>query len=326
MENNFTLICTILNEVHNLPRLLASIERQTLQASAFIVVDGGSTDGSIELLKAAVDHFPRLRLIVDPSCSLRHSPGPIARGRNVAIMAAETEIIACCDAGCEYAPEWLATLVTPLLEGKATITAGGSMVLPGTLTAWDIACAPFIGFDLPGHSMPHTPSGTARSLAFLKREWNRVGGFPEKNLCGEDAQFFRDMQTGTARFVFTPDAPAKYVPEYDFRTALRRLFRYAQADGDLRLSLARFLRMIFRCLVFLIAVVCLKWTRLPALFWLVMELFFALRNDIKGILANNMERYLGHRICFSALVPWVYSLGYASGRFFKVNSPNAQNK
>jgi len=94
---------TVLNESADIDSLVESLMRQTLAPAEVIIVDGGSTDGTWERLEAARAKHPALVAIRDESCSLLRSPGPIARGRNVAIAAASSDIVACADAGCNNA-------------------------------------------------------------------------------------------------------------------------------------------------------------------------------------------------------------------------------
>src|SRR5260370_10674188 len=96
---------TVLNESDDIDSLVESLMRQTLAPAQVIIVDGGSTDGTWERLLAAGEKYPTLVPIRDESCSLQRSPGPIARGRNVAIAAASSDIVACADAGCAYDPD-----------------------------------------------------------------------------------------------------------------------------------------------------------------------------------------------------------------------------
>ncbi len=71
---------TVLNENDDIDSLVESLMRQTPAAAEVIIVDGGSTDGTWERLQAAKSKYPTLLPIRDESCSLQHSPGPIARG------------------------------------------------------------------------------------------------------------------------------------------------------------------------------------------------------------------------------------------------------
>src|ERR1039457_2398328 len=100
-----SIVATVLNEAEDIGRVVPSLLAQVPPAAEVIVVDGGSTDGTWEWLQAAAARDARLVAIRDETCSLKYSAGPISRGRNVAINAAQSNLIACADAGCTYAPD-----------------------------------------------------------------------------------------------------------------------------------------------------------------------------------------------------------------------------
>ena len=102
-----SVISTVLNEVAEIDALVDSLRSQTLIPTEIIIVDGGSSDGTWERLQAATTRCPGLKPVRDESCSLKGSNGPIARGRNVAIALASSDVIACADAGCTYVSDWL---------------------------------------------------------------------------------------------------------------------------------------------------------------------------------------------------------------------------
>ena len=100
-----SLISTVLNEAHSLPALLDSIAAQTRSPDEVIICDGGSTDGTLELLRAE-RRFP-VRVIERPGSN-------ISQGRNAAIAEASGEVIASTDAGVRLDHQWLEKLVEPM--------------------------------------------------------------------------------------------------------------------------------------------------------------------------------------------------------------------
>src|SRR5690242_4588101 len=113
-----SVVVTVLNEAEDIGRVVPSLLAQEPPAAEVVVVDGGSTDGTWQWLESAQARDSRLRAIRDETCSLKYSAGPISRGRNVAIAAATQQIIACADAGCTYAPDWMQNLTAPIIAGS----------------------------------------------------------------------------------------------------------------------------------------------------------------------------------------------------------------
>src|SRR5579884_703829 len=91
------LVLTVFNEAASLPRLLRSIERQTLLPDELIFCDAGSQDGTVALIEQwRPPEGTRCRCLVEPGVN-------IAAGRNRAIAAASAPLIAVTDGGCELA-------------------------------------------------------------------------------------------------------------------------------------------------------------------------------------------------------------------------------
>src|SRR5438309_1209372 len=99
-----SLVITVLNEVDSLPELLDSIAAQTRSPDEIVVVDGGSTDGTVAALQRWTSAHPRARILSAPGAN-------IAIGRNLAIAHARGDVIAVTDAGVRLAPNWLASLL-----------------------------------------------------------------------------------------------------------------------------------------------------------------------------------------------------------------------
>jgi GT2 family glycosyltransferase len=92
------------NGIEWLPRCLAAIATQTRPPDELIVVDNGSTDGSLELLAAR----PEVRTI-----ALEHNTG-FAVAANRALEAASSEAVALINADVVLEPDWLERVVAAL--------------------------------------------------------------------------------------------------------------------------------------------------------------------------------------------------------------------
>jgi len=316
-----SVAATVLNEVEDIDGLVESLMKQTLAPAEVIIVDGGSTDGTWERLEAAREKYPALKPIRDESCSLKNCPGPIARGRNVATAAASSEIMAFTDAGCTHGRDWLANLTAPILQGSAQYAVGGSYIDPARSTVWDVASAPFFGVKLNPEAP--TKSCTARSMAFRKELWQRVGGFDETVFLGEDTAFDARVRKLVSP-AFAERAKAIYQPRQTFGSALRQMASYAVTDGVLGGRSGRLWRNVARCAAEILAVAALIYSPLPLLCVLALEIYFAFRLDWPEIRKCPI-RMLGARLLYSLLVPWVVAWYQSVGALTKKNRPNRQN-
>jgi len=319
--STISIIATVLNEKQAIDRLVGSLLLQSTQPLEIVIVDGGSTDGTWEKLLAHANASSLVRVIRDESCNLKHSRGPIARGRNVAIAAARGEAIACCDAGCSYDAEWLSRLVAPMISRGEVYVLGGSCIDLAEATVWDIAAAPLMGVSLSPEG--RRKSCTARSMAFTKKIWHRVGGFPEDTLLGEDTIFDLRVQKVTAA-AYADGAMAMYAPHFTYAKAVNTLARYSAADGALGVRRDRLTRMALRCVAQVVSVAVLRWYWWPLALVMLAEIAFALERD-RSVLNPNGFRALIPRMLFSLSVPWVTTYHYLRGTITKSNLPNEQN-
>jgi len=239
----------------------------------------------------------------------------------VAIAASVSQLIACADAGCTYAPNWLAQLAAPLLSGEAEYALGGASLDMNDPTVWDVAAAPFFGVKLD-EATP-TKSCTARSMAFTKDLWQRLGGFPETVFFGEDTLFDLEARQ-VAPPAFPRNAKALYRPRNSFLSACNQLARYAVSDGILGVRWPRLFRNAARCIAELAAVAALPWTWVPLAVVLVLVLHFAYEQDWLFTRTMKLQVLLA-RLAFSIAVPWIITANQVRGALTKKSLVNSQN-
>ncbi|MBN1954760.1 MAG: glycosyltransferase family 2 protein [Anaerolineae bacterium] len=102
MPPQVTVIILNWNGQHFLAPCLDAVLAQTFRDFALIVVDNGSTDGSIEFMR---DRYPQLQLIAN-----ERNLG-FAAGNNQAIRASRSEFVVLLNNDTEVEPGWLAALV-----------------------------------------------------------------------------------------------------------------------------------------------------------------------------------------------------------------------
>ena len=213
-----SLIATVLNADAHIGEFLASIAAQERTPDEIIVLDGGSTDGTLDRLRAAGD---AITLLEEPGAN-------IARGRNLAIAAASHDAIAVADADCAYGPAWLEALVAPL-EAGADIAMGWTEPVVGSLLD---ACVASLGFPLTaaevdeGSFMP-----SARSVAFRREAIDAVGGYPEWLAIGEDMWVNHRWRERGFAMRMAPDAIARWHPRGSLGEIWTQYVRYARGDG-----------------------------------------------------------------------------------------------
>jgi glycosyltransferase involved in cell wall biosynthesis len=215
-----SVVATVKNEVASIQELLDSLAAQSHPPDEVVIADGGSTDGTLERLRAE----RRLPLWVI------EAPGAnIAQGRNRAIAAARGEIIAVTDAGVRLHPDWLRHLLRPFRERPETMVAAG-FFLPDPRTPFEVAMAATVLPELRD-IRPERFWPSSRSVAFRKSAWEAVGGYPEWLDYCEDLIFDFALYERFGPFAFVPEAVVYFRPRPTLRAFFLQYYRYARGDG-----------------------------------------------------------------------------------------------
>jgi glycosyltransferase involved in cell wall biosynthesis len=309
-----SLIATVLNAADHAPAFLASIRAQSCVPDEVIVVDGGSTDGTLELLRAA----DGITLIEEPGAN-------IARGRNVAIAHAAHEVIAVADADCEYGAAWLERLLEPLAAG-ADVAMG---VYEPIVTSFFDACVASVNLPLDLAAIDEaTFMPSARSVAFRREAIEEVGGYPEWLPIGEDMWVdLRWRERGVAMRL-APGAVARWWPRSSLGATWTQYFRYARGDARAGMHPERH---ALRFVVYggLVTAVASRrgW---PKLFAACGAFAYARRPVARGwVRARTPSERIAATVAVPALMAWIDTAkmaGYAVGLADRLLAPGGRDR
>lgn len=255
-----SVVIPVLNEAESLPSLLDSLEAQSCLPSEVIVVDGGSTDGTRNLVD---EYSKRAGLPFDVRLIEADGARP-GRGRNLGARAARHDIVACSDAGVTLHVDWLRHLIAPLgtpVREKPDAPSGersedeGAAREPSVheIFVHEVAVGSFVArgttlFErLIGILLIRPPKRVKLlyaggvSIAFRKGAWERIGGYAEDTYPCEDAQFLRDLNRAQITTARATDALTFWRPRSTFRALWHQYRSYAWGDAMIQLGLHRHL-------------------------------------------------------------------------------------
>jgi glycosyltransferase involved in cell wall biosynthesis len=211
-----SLIATVKDGGGAISEFLASVRAQTRSPDEVVIVDGGSTDGTLETLRAAAD------------VTLLESPGAnIAEGRNLAVRAATHDVIAVSDADCTLAPDWLEQLVAAVEDGADVAMGFYRPIYRSFLEACSAAVSLPEAHEVnPARFMP-----SSRSIAFRREAFENAGGYPEWLDIGEDMYLNHRFRESGLRMDFVGGAVAFWRVRPTLASTWRQYYRYARGDG-----------------------------------------------------------------------------------------------
>lgn len=219
-----SIVVTVKNENQSIESLLDSLEHQIVVPKEIIFVDGGSVDGTINIIKERMTENKRIKLIIRKEIS-------IAEGRNEGVLNSSGDIITMTDAGCVADKDWLLNITKPFLTNpKIGIVAG--LYKMGGESLFQEAVKPYLG-------VPHrlaTSSNflpSARSMAFRKSVWEKIGGFSEDlERTGEDTLFNYQAKRKGIKFHFAENAVVNWEVPQNPTGAIKKFYYYAKGDAQ----------------------------------------------------------------------------------------------
>jgi glycosyltransferase involved in cell wall biosynthesis len=221
-----SVIATVKDEERTVNAFLESLLAQSRPPDEIVVVDGGSTDGTVAAIQKLGQSNPTLRVLEAPGSN-------IAAGRNAAIEEAAGPVVAVTDGGTVADPTWLEELVAPLERDERVGVSSGFFEPEGDTwfeRSLSAVVVPHVREVDPARFLP-----SSRSVAFRKEWWRRVGGYPEwLNHC-EDLVFDLDLLRAGARSAFVPQAIVRWNVRSSLLAFFRQYFFYARGDGHANL-------------------------------------------------------------------------------------------
>ncbi|MGZ4883366.1 MAG: glycosyltransferase [Halobacteriota archaeon] len=219
-----SLCITVRNEQGSIETLMDSLINQSRTPDEVVVVDGGSSDRTLQLLQVYSARYPHVKVVSAPHAN-------IAAGRNLSIGHAQHSTVATADAGMEYPPTWLDNLLRPF-EADSAVDVVLGFYEPKSCTLFEKCVGEML---YPQKNLidwkKFLPS--CGSVAFKKHVWGELGGFAEwlPGGIGEDAHFFLRARQAGYRFAYAPEATSYWPPRQNYRALFKQWFFYSRGGS-----------------------------------------------------------------------------------------------
>lgn len=186
-----SVVTTTYNDIENLKRILAEVKRQTYPNIEHIIVDGGSTDGTVDLLKELEEKEPgRISWISEKD-------NGIYDAINKGICMATGEIVGCCFD--RYADEGVLMRMVEIMEKEGTDGVHGDLCyMDGDriVRKWHQGQGVIRSGWMPGHP-----------TLYLKKEvYDRFGLYRTDYRISGDYEFM-------VRILYRKEVTLSYLPE-----------------------------------------------------------------------------------------------------------------
>jgi glycosyltransferase involved in cell wall biosynthesis len=218
-----TVVVPLRNEVGSLQVLWDSLRGQSAPPDEVVLVDSGSTDGTLELAQSIAATDGRVRVV---------AAGPASPGtsRNVGISAAANDWIALTDGGIRLDQRWLEELRRVASSEPALRVVYGHYE-PVVRSFFDrCATLAYVAtlHDSPGGRM----RGPSIASALVHRStWERAGAFPDFR-SGEDLIFMAKLQDLGVATGWAPSAIVHWELPPTLSATFRRFRLYSRSSAQ----------------------------------------------------------------------------------------------
>jgi GT2 family glycosyltransferase len=221
-----TVIMPVRNEAGYIETALAGVLATTTPTLEVLVVDGRSSDGTADLVRALAARDPRVRLLDNPR-------QVVPTALNLGIREARGEIIVRLDAHAAVGADYIPTLVAELERSGAANVGGVLETLPGAATPVAEAIAAVLSSPLgvggasfrTGVREP-TWVDTVPFGCWKRSTLQELGGFDEVMIRNQDDELNGRTLARGGRILLVPSVRIRYFARATLRGVARMYYQY----------------------------------------------------------------------------------------------------
>lgn len=220
-----SVVVPMYNEERYIAGVIESLIRQDygLENMEILLVDGNSTDRTVEIIREYQKNYPQIRVLENPGRTVQ-------KGLNVGVKAAVGEYIVRLDAHAEFAEDYVSQSIAIIQETGAT-DVGGPMIAKGKNPIQNAIAAAYHSPLVVGNSGHHKEGyeGYGETVflgTFRREELLALGAYDERFDCNEDDDLtLRILEQGGKVFI-SSRIKSTYYPRDSYRALFKQRFRY----------------------------------------------------------------------------------------------------
>lgn len=281
-----TVICPVRNEEDHIEDVLKFFLNAKPDDKELIIIDGASTDKTVEIVKRYVNNYSNIKLIHNPN---KYVPFAL----NLAIKSSSGDPIIRLDAHTKYSPDYFEKVIETFEKSGADIV-GGPMIKKGISDFQKAAAYATSSVFGIGDSKIHKQNYDGESDHVYLGAWKRslfddIGYFDERLVRNQDDEFHYRARSLGKKIYLSSSIKSEYMPRKNFRTLFKQYFQYGlykplvlkKIKSEIKL---RHLIPLFFTLYLISLPLLLIWNWIfifPLVLYLLLNLFFSLKSKEK---------------------------------------------
>lgn len=228
-SSKVSIIIPVRNEEKYIGKCLQSVIDQDYpnELVEILVVDGGSTDNSIEIVKGFMKQHLNIKLLGGPGVNC-------PAGMNIGIKNAGGDIISKVDAHGYVAPDFLKMNLKYLYQNNGIKCVGGpirSLANSTIAKANVLARSSLFGVGGGIYSAEEKPQfvDTVQCGTYKKEVFDEVALFDEALQFGEDEEINWRIRKAGYKIFITPEVKFFYYPRSSFKSFFKQYYNYGMA-------------------------------------------------------------------------------------------------
>ncbi|MHB8579646.1 MAG: glycosyltransferase family 2 protein [Ignavibacteriaceae bacterium] len=216
-------ICPTYNEANYIKDIIEFFISSKPLDKELLIIDGGSSDGTLEIVKELLNYHQNIFLIDNPGKFV-----PFAL--NIGIQKAKGDIIVRLDAHTKYSPDYFEKIIESFTKTNADIVGGPYLTIYKTDFQNAVSKAISNPFGI-GDSKAHDSNyeGYVDSVpygAFKKKIFNETGLFDERLIRNQDDEFNYRANSLGKKVYLNPAIKLWYYPRDRFWGLFNQYFQY----------------------------------------------------------------------------------------------------
>ena len=221
-----SVLVPVCNEADFISRCIQAILDNDYQSELVevLVLDGASTDGTTEMVKAMVESGLRVQMISNPRRLVSHA-------MNLGIQAAKGEIVIRVDGHAIISPNFITLCVDSLLKHPEAWCAGGPVTtistnIVGRAIAGAMSSPVGVGNAMFRLGDYEGPVDTLAFGAYWRWVFERIGGFDEELVRNQDDELNLRVIQGGGVIYMNPQIRSHYYARSSFRKLTKQYYQY----------------------------------------------------------------------------------------------------